>query len=121
MAIAANFLKFPQAMALQFPLRLGKPVWNTKRPTTRRGRAFRAHVAAVVKAVGFRVEPAAKVVPDWWKNAKAKARALAKKMKSNCVELDFGKPLPTAKKTTMSSYSRMIWQNRVNAGTAAWA
>jgi hypothetical protein len=92
MAIAANFLKFPQAMALQLPLRLGKPVWNTKRPSTRRGRAFRAHIAAVVKAVGLRVAPVAKVVPQWWKDAKAKARALAKEVKCDCIELDFAAP-----------------------------
>ncbi|WP_368921454.1 hypothetical protein [Comamonas aquatica] len=93
MAIAKNFLKFPEAMALQFPLLLGKPVWNTKRPTTRRGRAFRAHIAAVVKAVGLRVAPIAMPVPQWWKDSQKRARALGKEAKASRIELDFRAPL----------------------------
>lgn len=111
MAIAKNFLKFPQAMALQLPLRLGKPVWNTKRPTTRRGRAFRAHIAAIVKAVGFRVEPVVMPVPDWWKNAKKRARALAKEVKADCIELDFRAPIK--RPSLMRQISQM--------GFSAWA
>lgn len=65
--ITANFRKFPMAMALQLVLPFGKPVWNTKRPTTRRGRAFRAHVARVMKLVGLHVEPVVMAVPQWWK------------------------------------------------------
>lgn len=123
MAIAANFLKFPQAMALQLPLRLGKPVWNTKRPTTRRARAFRAHITAMMKAVGLRVEPVVKPIPQWWKDAQKRARAFAKEVRADLIELDFQKPkpLPTANKASMCLSSHMIWQNRVNAGTAAWA
>lgn len=121
MAIAANFLKFPQAMALQLPLRLGKPVWNTKRPTTRRGRAFRAHIAAVVKAVGLRVEPVAKSIPQWWKDAQSRARAFRQAVRADLIELDFAKQLPTEKKEGMNAYRRMVWQNRVNRGEAAWA
>lgn len=121
MAIAANFLKFPQAMALQLPLRLGKPVWNTKRPTTRRARAFRAHITAMMKAVGLRVEPVVKPIPQWWKDAQKRARAFAKEVRADLIELDFQKQVPTAKKAWMCESSRMIWQNRVNAGTAAWA
>ncbi len=121
MAIAANFLKFPQAMALQLPLRLGKPVWNTKRPTTRRGRAFRAHIAAVVKAVGLRVEPVAKSIPQWWKDAQSRARAFRQAVRADLIELDFQKPLPTAKKSWMCESSHMVWQNRVDRGEAAWA
>lgn len=118
MAIAANFRKFPEAMALQFPLRLGKPVWNTKRPTTRRGRAFRAHIAAVVQAVGFRVAPAVAPVPQWWKDAKAKARALAKKIKTSCMGLDFSEKNKTeipavgemyqGKKMTVAMHNRLL-------------
>jgi len=93
MAIAKNFLKFPEAMALQFPLLLGRPVWNTKRPTTRRGRAFRAHIAAVVKAVGMRVAPAVMPVPQWWKDGQKRARALAKTVKADRIELDFRAPI----------------------------
>lgn len=111
MAIAANFLKFPQAMALQMPLRLGKPVWNTKRPSTRRGRAFRSHIAAVVKAVGFRVAPVVKAVPQWWKDAKAKARALAKEVKEDCIQLDFEAPMKR----------RALMQQISFFGLSAWA
>lgn len=64
MAIAKNFLKFPQAMALQLVLPLGKLVWHTSRPTTRLGRAFRYAVAAVAKARGMRWSaPKAKPAP----------------------------------------------------------
>lgn len=93
MAIAKNFLKFPEAMALQFPLLLGKPVWNTKRPTTRRGRAVRAYIAAVVKAVGYRVAPSVTPVPQWWKDGQKRARALGKDAKASRIELDFRAPL----------------------------
>lgn len=89
MAIAKNFLKFAEAMAVQFPLPLSKPVWNTKRPTTRRGRAYRAHIAAVVKAVGLRVEVAVKPIPQWWKDGQKRARAFAKATRADVVELDF--------------------------------
>lgn len=87
MAIAANFYKFPEAMALQMPLRLGKPVWNTKRPTTRRGRAFRSHIAAVVKAVGFRIAPVVKPVPQWWRDAQKRARAFGREIRAGVLEL----------------------------------
>jgi hypothetical protein len=106
MAIAANFLKFPQAMALQLPLRLGKPVWN---------------IAAVVKAVGLRVEPVAKSIPQWWKDAQSRARAFRQAVRADLIELDFAKQLPTEKKEGMNAYRRMVWQNRVNRGEAAWA
>ena len=116
MAIAANFYKFPEAMALQMPLRLGKPVWNTKRPTTRRGRAFRAHIAAVVKAVGLRVAPVVMAVPQWWKEAKKKASQWAKKIKAQCMELDFSKTeeIPAVgeiyqgKKMTVAMHQRIL-------------
>ena len=96
MAIAANFRKFPMAMALQLVLPFGKPVWNTKRPTTRRGRAFRAHVVRVMKLVGLRVEPVVMAVPQWWKNAQKRAKLLAKEVKADCIELDFRAPIKRA-------------------------
>lgn len=117
MAIAANFRKFPQAMALQLPLRLGKPVWNTKRPTTRRGRAYRAHIAAIVKAVGFRVAPIEKTVPAWWKTAKAKARALAKEVKEDCIELDFRAEY---KEKTLNALEWVKAHMKVQMGQARW-
>lgn len=121
MAIAANFRKFPQAMALQLVIQFGRPAWNTARPTTRHGRAVRAHITRTMKAIGLIIWPEAKAIPAWWKNGQKRARALAKEVKSDCMQLDFQKSLPTAKKSWMCPSSQMIWQNRVNAGTAAWA
>lgn len=111
MAIAANFLKFPQAMALQLPLRLGKPVWNTKRPTTRRARAFRAHITAMMKAVGLRVEPVVKPIPQWWKDAQKRARAFAKEVRADLIELDFA--APTVRRTLEEKIAAM--------GFGSWA
>lgn len=99
MVIAANFRKFPEAMALQFPLRLGKPVWNTSRPTTRLGRAIRAAIGRAVKTTaalpwGERLALAGigkKPAPQWVKVAASKARRLAAKVKAALMALDFTK------------------------------
>lgn len=90
MVIAANFRKYPEAMALQFPLRLGKPRWHTSRPTTRLGRAFRAAVgraAAAAAALPWAERKALggigkKQVPQWFKDAKRRALALAKQVRA---------------------------------------
>jgi hypothetical protein len=84
MAIAANFRKFPQAMALQLVIQFGRPTWNTARPTTRHGRAVRAHITRTMKAIGLIIWPEAKAIPAWWKNGQKRARALAKEVKSDC-------------------------------------
>ena len=97
MAIAKNFLKFPQAMAMQWPLPLGKPRWHTSRPTTRLGRAIRAFISRAVKAAAAlphaeKLELARAVkkpAPQWWRDAKRRAQALAKKIKDSCMKLDF--------------------------------
>lgn len=97
MAIAKNFLKFPQAMALQWPLPLGKPRWHTSRPTTRLGRAIRAFISRAVKAAAAlphaeKLEIAGavkKAVPQWMKDAKRRAKALAKKIKDSCLNIEF--------------------------------
>ena len=99
MAIAKNFLKFPQAMALQLPLRLGKPRWHTSRPTTRLGRAIRAFISRAVKAAAAlphaekleRAGAIKKAVPQWWRDAKRRAQELAKKIKDSCMNLEFCK------------------------------
>lgn len=88
MAIAANFRKFPQAMALQLVLQFGKPVWNTKRPTTRRGRTFRAYITKQMAALGLRREIVKQTIPQWWKDAQARAKNLAKQVKENCMRLE---------------------------------
>lgn len=106
MAIAKNFLKFPQAMALQWPLPLGKArAWETPRAKKYRGYGFRtllsraAKVAArraarALKAMPFaekleRAGAIKKAVPQWWKDAKRRAQALAKKIKDSCMKIDF--------------------------------
>ena len=106
MAIAKNFLKFPQAMALQWPLPLGKAhAWETPRPKKYQGRGYRtllsraAKVAArraarALNAMSFaeRLERAGavkKAVPQWWKDAKRRAQELAKKIKDSCMNLEF--------------------------------
>lgn len=97
MAIAKNFLKFPQAMALQLPLRLGKPRWHTSRPTTRLGRAIRAFISRAVKAAAAlphaekleRAGATKKPVPQWFKDARSRAQELAKAVKDALLMLDF--------------------------------
>lgn len=97
MAIAKNFLKFPQAMALQWPLPLGKPKWHTSRPTTRLGRAIRAFISRAVKAAdalphAARLELAGavkKTMPSWLKEKKRSAKKLAQKIKKARLALDF--------------------------------
>lgn len=93
MAIAANFRKFPHAMALQLVLPFGRPIWNTARPTTRRGRAFRSYIAAAIKKIGLVVWPQTKPIPQWWKDAQKRARALAREVKAECLDLDFAAPI----------------------------
>lgn len=88
MAIAANFRKYAEAMALQLVLPLGKPVWNGKRPTTTLGRAFRAYITAAMKARGLVEYPAEVAMPQWWKDAQAKAKKFAKFMKEGQYEFN---------------------------------
>ena len=123
MAIAKNFLKFPQAMALQRPL----PLKNAKplpillpeaqpeppRPKKYQGRGFRTLLSRAAKVAARRaariiaqrntrtlgamlfaakLERAGaikKAVPQWWKDAKRRAQALAKKIKDSCMNIDF--------------------------------
>lgn len=82
MAIAANFRKHPDAMALQMVLPFGRVlVWALPRPTTRILRAIRAQRAAAFKAAGRIRYPVKKSTPQWVKDAARRARALAKKIK----------------------------------------
>lgn len=77
--IASNYRRFPQAMALQMPLPFGRAlIWHTSRPTTRKGRAFRAAVSAAFKLAGRVAYPVRPTTPQWVRDAKRKARALAK-------------------------------------------
>lgn len=106
MAIAKNFLKFPQAMALQWPLLLGKTrAWETPRPKKYQGRGYRTLLSRAAKVTARRAARALealpfaekleragavkKTVPQWWKDAKRRAQELAKKIKDSCMKLDF--------------------------------
>ena len=89
MAIAANFRKYAEAMALQLVLPFGKPVWNGSRPTTKLGRAIRAYITKAMKARGLIEYPEAPAIPQWWKDAQTRARAFAEFIKDACTQFDF--------------------------------
>lgn len=75
--IAANYRKFPEAMALQLVLVFGRPVWNTTRPSTRIGRALRQGQAAIVKATPQLVRWVKTATPQWFRDQVKRAKALA--------------------------------------------
>ena len=92
--------------ALQWPLPLGKArAWETPRAKKYQGYGFRtllsraAKVAARRAARALEAMPFAekleragaikKAVPQWWKDAKRRAQALAKKIKDSCMKIDF--------------------------------
>ena len=80
--IAANYRKYPSAMALQLPLPFGRLlVWATRRPTTVVLRKVRALRGAAFKAAGRIRHPEAKPTPSWVREASKRARQLAKKVR----------------------------------------
>ena len=85
--IAANFRKYPDAMALQRCLPFGRCCWHTSRPTTRALRAVRAARAALVKVVPQIVRWVPVVVPQWVRDAKHRAVELAKGVKDALLSL----------------------------------
>ncbi len=85
--IAKNFRKHADAMALQLVLALGKPVWNTSRPTSRIGRALRSAQAALVKATPQLVAWIAIQAPQWYTKARRAARSLAKAVQTACKSI----------------------------------
>lgn len=93
MAIAANFRKYAEAMALQLVLPLGKPKWNGKRPTTELGRAIRAYITAVMKARGRIMYPEQAAIPQWWKDLQSAARKFSRGMKSEQLAIHWNADL----------------------------
>ena len=86
--IAANFRKYPEAMALQLPLPFGRVlVWALGRPTTRILRAIRAARGAAFKAAGRVKYPEKKTTPSWAKEAARKARELGRSVRQSCMSL----------------------------------
>lgn len=88
MAIAANFKKYAEAMALQLVLPFGRPIWNTSRPTTRLGREIRAYITKAMKARGLVEYPAVPAIPQWWKDAQTRALCLVKFLREHQLTLD---------------------------------
>lgn len=88
--IAANYRKHPQALALQLPLPFGTMLkWATPRPGSRILRAIRAARARAFKAAG-RIRPVVKpATPQWWKDGKRRARALANRVKALLMGLTY--------------------------------
>ncbi len=83
--IAANYRKHPEAMALQMVLPFGRRlVWALPRPTTRRLREIRAERARLIQARPRVERPAPRTVPQWWRTAQARARALAAEVRAAC-------------------------------------
>jgi len=82
--IAANYRKFPDAMALQLVLLFGRCTWHTARPTQRAARAVRAARGELVKQTPQLVRWVKKATPSWFRNAKAMAKALAHQVREAC-------------------------------------
>lgn len=88
--IAANFRKHPEAMTLQMPLRFGRLLrWATTRPTTRILRAIRTARGAAFAQAGRIAYPTPRLTPQWAKDARKAAAALALSIKNACRFLDF--------------------------------
>lgn len=85
--IAANYRKFPEAMALQLVLIFGRPVWNTSRPSTRIGRALRNAQAALVKATPQLVRWVKVATPQWFRDQAKRARELAAQVRASMDSL----------------------------------
>lgn len=76
--IASNYRKNPEALALQLPLPFGRVLkWALPRPGSRVLRAIRAARAAAFKAAGRISYPEPTITPQWFKDARNAARALA--------------------------------------------
>lgn len=90
MAIAANYRKHPEAMALQMVLPFARLlVWALPRPTTRILRAIRAARGAAFKASGRVAYPIKPATPQWCKDAAAAKKRLAERVKALCMGLVF--------------------------------
>lgn len=88
--IAANYRKYPEAMALQMPLPFGRVlVWALPRPTTRVLRAIRAARAATFKARGRIEYPTKAATPQWFKDQQKRAKALSRAVMASLLPILF--------------------------------
>ena len=86
--IATNYRKHPDAMALQLVLPFGRALkWQLPRPTTRILRAIRAARGKAFAAKGRTEYPAKRNIPQWWKDAKRAAKALANEVKAALMSI----------------------------------
>ncbi|GAA6121508.1 hypothetical protein [Acidovorax sp. FG27] len=110
--IAANYRKFPEAMALQLVLNFGRVlVWALPRPTTRVLRAIRAERARAFKAAGMVRYPEAKRTPAWVKEAARKARELAAAVRQSCGSLGLAFSCDTS---TMNAFKARMVEMRMH-------
>lgn len=117
MAIAANFRKYPQALALQMPLPFGRLLrWATSRPTTTVLRAIRAERGRTFAELGRIAYPVAKAIPQWWKDAQKKARAFAKFMKEAQTRWSFAPSITTEEFAAANPYRRNILRSQIARG-----
>ena len=119
MAIAANFRKYAEAMALQMVLPFGRPIWNTSRPTTRLGREIRSYITKAMKARGLVEYPAVPAIPQWWKDAQTRARAFVKFAKDGQLKLSLSKPIPKVSGSEYeraNNYRKMVLRSKAERG-----
>jgi len=116
MAIAPNYRKYPQAMALQLVLKFGRPVWNGARPGTLHGRKMRAHVTAAMRARDWIVYPVKPAIAQWWKDAQAKAKAFAKAAKKCQQKFDLVERITEAMLQKRSPQQQQALRAKINQG-----
>lgn len=88
--IAANFRKYPEALALQLVLPFGhRLIWQLPRPTTRVLRAIRAARGKAFAAAGRVIYPTKPATPRWARETAAKVRALGALLRKTQRALDF--------------------------------
>ena len=86
--IASNFRRYPEAMALQRPLPFPhRLTWHTPRPGPRLLRTLRAARSHAFELAGRIHYPTKRTIPQWWRDAKRRARRLADKIKDACMVL----------------------------------
>lgn len=86
--IASNYRKHPAALALQLPLPLPRRlVWALPRPGARVLRAIRVARGRAFEAAGRIRYPVKPATPQWWKDAKRRARQLAAQVRDACMNL----------------------------------
>lgn len=86
--IASNYRKHPAALALQLPLPFPRRlVWALPRPGARILRAIRVARGRAFEAAGRIRYPQKPAIPQWWKDAKRRARQLADQVRDACMNL----------------------------------